>query len=421
MSHHRKKTIVIILASALALLIAFGIGVSVGSVAGLYKDVLTDEGNVPIEKVIGLYEKTRSSDVSFDQFWRIWGLLKTQYVDESVNDVDLFYGAIEGMVAGLGDPYSVYFPPEEAKEFAEGLSGEFEGIGAEIGLEDEQLTIIAPLPQSPAEQAGLRPGDKIFAIDGEDTAGITVDKAVSKIRGPRGTTVTLSVYHDGADQIEDVSIVRQTINVPTLISEMKENDIAYIRISYFNDETSREFDRAVTELLMNAPKGVILDMRSNPGGFLDASVRIASEWLPAGALVVEERGRAVGTKRHVSNGSHRFDALPTVVLVDEGTASGSEIVAGALQDHERAVVVGRQTFGKGSVQNFEVLPDGSAIKLTVAKWYTPQGRQITEDGIVPDEIIEIEPEALERDENGTIIDPDVTRALNILRAKIAAL
>lgn len=417
MSVKKKKFLVISIASCLGLLVAFGIGVSVGSAAGLYKSLENENGNIPIDRVIGLYERTRDETVEFDQFWRIWGMVKENYVDEDVSDVEMFYGAIEGMVASLDDPYSVYFPPVDAKEFAESLSGEFEGIGAEIGLRDGQLTIIAPLPDAPAERAGLRPGDAVFAIDGEDTRGITVDQAVKKIRGPRKTDVVLTIMHEGGEQIEDVSITRDTINIPSILWEMKEPEIAYLRISYFNEDTAAEFDKAVDGILAAGAKGLILDMRSNPGGYLDSSVEIASEWLPQDTLVVEERGRKeTDQKFHNSTGRHRFDGMPTVVLIDGGTASGSEIVAGALQDHKKATVIGRQSFGKGSVQNFEILPDGSAIKLTVAKWYTPLGRQITEDGIVPDKSIEIDLGSIPENMDD-FIDPDVQAAIDALRAQ----
>lgn len=369
-------------------ILSFVGGLAAGTYTSVRNEILDSRGTVDIAKVINLYSKTRSEEVSFDQFWEVWNKVKRNYVDQPVSDVDLFYGAISGMVAALGDPHSVYFPPKEAEEFSKDLAGEFEGIGAEIGIKDNQLLIIAPLPGSPAEKAGLRAGDKVFAIDEEDTAGIKLDVAVSKIRGPRGTEVKLTVTHNGFDTVEDIVIVRDKINIPTVDWKMIEDtNIAYLHISYFNQDTWLDFDKSVREILRVAPKGIILDLRSNPGGFLETSIDIASEWVKQGIIVSEKNGDDYIVE-HKSRGAHRLFAIPTVVMVDEGTASGSEIVAGALQDYGAAKIIGKKTFGKGSVQDFEVLLDGSGLKLTIAKWFTPKERKIDGEGIAPD--IEIE-------------------------------
>lgn len=386
----------------LCIILAFVGGIFIGQASDLQNNLFNETGDVDIKKVINLYSKTRSSEVNFDQFWTIWDKVKEKHVDRPISDVDLFYGALEGMVAGLDDPYSVYLPPQEAMEFAKDLAGEFEGIGAEIGVRDGQLQVIAPLPSSPAETAGLKPGDKIFAIDGEDAYGLTLEEAVLKIRGEKGTTVTLTVTQNGFETIRDVEIIRDTITVPTVHWEKLEDDIIYLRISYFNSETWNEFDSAVKEIINELPKGIVLDLRSNPGGFLETSVDVASEWVESG-LIVSEGQPDNGSKKYLSRGRHRLDGIKTVVLVDGGTASGSEIVAGALQDYKVATIIGTQTFGKGSVQEFEALPDGSALKLTVAKWYTPEGRGIDEEGIAPDVIVEeMFSEVL--NENGDVVD-----------------
>lgn len=382
MASKRKQWII----TGVLVLGAFFVGHTMGQASDLQAQLLGDDGYVDIEKVINLYSSTRSSEVNFDQYWDVWDMLRNEYVSEDIDEVSLFYNSIEGMVAGLDDPYSVYFPPRDAQEFAEGLAGEFEGIGAEIGIRDEQLTIIAPLPGSPAEQAGIAPRDKVFAIDGEDTAGITIDEAVGKIRGEKGTDVVLTILHEDGSALEDITVTRDTIEVPTVIWE-REGNLAYIRISYFNQDTWRDFNTAVVEVLEDRPAGIILDLRLNPGGFLDTSIDVASEWVTRGNILIQRERDGID-KTFATRGPHRLAGIPTVVLVDDGTASGSEIVAGALQDAGAATVMGTQTFGKGSVQDFQVLPDGSALKLTIAEWLTPNERAINKVGITPDIILE---------------------------------
>lgn len=410
--HSKGKVWLVVL-----MLFSFGVGLFFGTTFDVV-DGLLSGGEVEINKVVDVYSRSRSPEVAFDQYWAVWDKVKQKFVDQPVKDVDLFYGSIQGMVEALGDPHSNYLPPQPAKEFAEGLSGAFEGIGAEIGIRNEQLIIIAPLPGSPAEKAQLKPGDKILAIDDMDTAGISLDKAVSKIRGPKGTQVMLTITRDGLKDSKEITVTRDTIKVPTVIWEMKEGRIAYMRIGYFNEQTWTQFDKAVKEMLVEAPEGIVLDMRSNPGGFLDTAVRVASEWVENGVIVKE---KFVGDKsnEYITQGEHRLKGIPTIILVDEGAASGSEIVAGALQDYGIAKLVGKKTFGKGSVQDFEVLPDGSALKLTIARWYTPNDRQIDQKGIDPDVVIEGEMfEKKEGTEGATkedFIDRGLEKAIELLK------
>ncbi len=397
-------------------ILSFGTGLLAGRFWNTKKQITNDQGEVQISKIINLYSQNRSSVADFNQFWDIWNKVKEKYVGQPVDEVKLFYGAMEGMVAGLGDPYSVYFPPVKAKEFAKDLSGEFEGIGAELGLKDNQPIIIAPLPGSPAEKAGLKAGDKIYSVNKEDILKLTLDEIVGKIRGPEGTVVILTISHDGMEKAQDVSVTRQKIDVPSVSFEMKPGNIAYLRVSYFNDKTSTEFDKAVKQILAKSPKGLVLDLREDPGGYLDTAVEVASEWI-AGGVVVKEKYSNGKVDEYNSSGAHRLVDLKTIVLVDSGSASGSEIVAGALQDYGKATLVGEKTYGKGSVQEFEALPDGSALKITVAKWFTPKDRSIDKEGIMPDVVLDKMVEEV-KDKQGKVTsykDLGLAKALEMLK------
>ncbi|EFK96598.1 carboxyl-terminal protease [sediment metagenome] len=391
---------------------AFGLGVLAGQAYYVRKQIQNENGQIEISKVINLNRTLNKSDeVNFYQFWEIWDKIKQKYVNTNVKDVDLFYGAIEGMVYALGDPYSVYMVPKTADEFAKDLSGEFEGIGAEIGIKGGQLTVVAPLTDSPAEKAGLRAGDKILSIDKASTFGMDVNTAVSQIRGKAGTEVVLVITRNGAGKAFEVKITREKINVPSVNFSWQGDKVAYIRVLQFNEDTETDFDRYVSRLAKEGAKGIVLDLRNNPGGFLDTAVSMSSEWIENGVIVSEKSENGYG-KDHPVVGGHRLVGYKTVVLVNGGSASASEIVAGALQDHGKAIVLGEKTFGKGSVQDFETFEDGSALKLTVAEWYTPNGRNINKDGIRPD--IEFK-EDWENEKIGE--DKMLEKALELLTAK----
>lgn len=352
--------------------------------------------------------KYLTKDVDFMMFWDVWNRAKKDYIKKDTPDTKLFYGALSGIVSSLNDPYSVFLDPDTAKEFNDDLSGEFEGIGAEIGFKAGQLVIIAPLPGTPAEKAGLKAGDKILAIDKKNTATFSLEYAVSIIRGKKGTEVTLKIFRDGEKESRDVTITRNKIAIDSVKWEMKKDDVAYIKITSFAKDTEGKFAQAVRELIAKNPKGLIIDLRNNPGGFLETAVQLSGYWIDGKTVVIEEFGDG---KRdpYSSTTKPSLKDMKTIVLVDGGSASASEIVAGALQDYGKATLVGKKTFGKGSVQDLQQLKDGSAIKLTIAKWLTPLGRSINEEGIKPDVEVEITAEDVEKER-----DPQLDKAMSVI-------
>lgn len=384
----RAKKYAGIYLSVILFIISFGMGTVVGKTWYVKQQITDSEGNIQIDKILNLNRSLNKSSVDFDQFWQVWDKLKSTYVKEPVKETDMLYGAIQGLVSSLGDPYSLYFPPKEAEEFARDLSGELEGIGAEIGIKNNQLTVVSPLPDSPAEKAGLRPGDKIFNIDKESTFGMDVNVAVTKIRGKADTKVVLTVVRDNESKPIDITVTRSKINLPSVLFSMKPNNIAYLRVMQFNEDTTPQMNKYIKEMKSRSVKGIILDLRNNPGGYLDSAIEMSSEWVASG-VVVSEKGRDGRSREHKTEGDHSLAGIKTIVLVNKGSASASEIVAGALQDTKTGVLIGEQTFGKGSVQDLQTFPDGSALKLTVAEWFTPNGKNINKEGIKPDiEVIE---------------------------------
>ncbi|MFH2018551.1 MAG: S41 family peptidase, partial [bacterium] len=370
--------------SLILFIIAFGFGYFTSQVVHAQKLAGAESPSININRVVNIDREYDPIDsVDFNEFWKVWDSVKTKYVTSSVNDADLFYGAIQGMVMALGDPYSIYMPPKMAEQFTKDLSGELEGIGAEIGIKNQVLQVVTPMPESPAEKAGLRPGDKILAINEESTFGMDIVTAVSKIRGKGGTKVTLTIGRDDWGESKDITITRAKIIIPSVLYSLRADKIAVLRVMQFNDDTMPLLNKYVKKIQSEMAQAIILDLRNNPGGYLTSAIDMASLWVDNG-VVVSEKGRDGASRDHETAGTHPLANTKTVVLVNKGSASASEIVAGALQDHKKATVVGETTFGKGSVQDFEVFPDGSGLKLTVAEWYTPGGRNINKDGIAPD-------------------------------------
>lgn len=411
------KRFLIVIIIIIALLGSFGSGIYITVKSDVVKQLAIKEV-VYAGQVLGKYQKnddgSLTQDIDFNLFWQTWDALKKQYVDQDkINDKKLFYGALRGMVAAVEDPYTVFMDPKISQDFSDDLAGTFEGIGAEIGIKGEVLTIIAPLPGMPAELAGIKAGDKILAIDTVITQGMTVDEAVSKIRGPKDTNVVLTIVRDGLNEAQDIEITRDAILVSSVRTEKKADDIFVIKIISFNNDTELAFNNAVREALDSGAKGIVLDLRNNPGGYLDTAIEVASEWIEEGPIVFEQYGDSSKID-HLSRGRARLKDILTVVLVNEGSASASEIVAGALQDAGLAKLVGKKTFGKGSVQSLTNLGDGSSIKITIAKWLTPNGRSINDEGVAVDHDVEL---TLEDYNAGK--DPQMDKAVALLESKEA--
>jgi len=340
-----------------------------------------------VEKVANVFnqETSKPAEVDFGTFWDVWSRLEKQYVDKSkIDRQKLIDGAIAGMVRALGDPYTVYFPPQEAKEFQAEIKGSFEGIGAEIGLRKGIITIIAPLKNSPAERAGLKAGDKILKIDDTVTSELSVDEAVRLIRGEKGTKVKLTIFRDKDGEPREVAVTRDTIIVPNVTTEKRSDGVFVIELAHFSESSPSDFRGAVQEFANSGSTKLVLDLRNNPGGFLTAAVDIASWFLPAGDVVVTEHWSDGHEEVYRSKGYRSLENTKTVVLINQGSASASEILAGALRDQRGIKLVGEKSFGKGSVQELEDLPRGASLKITIAKWLTPSGTSINENGLTPD-------------------------------------
>ncbi len=368
-----------LLAGLLFSAVVFAFGYSIGSGTRLdrlhWGGIRVDDTPLDVAK-----------EVNFEAFWDVWHLVSDKYVDQPVDKQKMLDGAIEGMVAGLGDPYTTYFTPELAQEFNQEVDGVFYGIGAEIGERDDGIMIIAPLPNTPAETAGLVAGDLILSIDGTTTNGMSVYEAVRRIRGDIGTQVILSIYHVGDDASHDVAIIRDEITIDSVTWTLRTDGIAVITISMFNEDTVPLMRQAAEEIVAAHPKGMVVDLRNDPGGLLNAAIDVASMWVGNSVVVIEKT--LEGEESYGGSGTPVFANIPTVVLVNAGSASASEILSGALQDYGLATVMGEQTFGKGSVQEYhDGLVGGSAVKITIAHWLTPNGRTINGTGLTPDTVI----------------------------------
>jgi len=392
-----------ILASLILLLGVFSFGIYVGYTKRPESD-----------KILSVSHKESSSEINadFEPFWKVWNTLneKSIYANE-ISNQDRVWGATEGLASSLGDPYTIFLAPEENKTFTEEIKGSFQGIGAEIGMKDKILTVIAPLKNTPAWNAGLKAGDKIVKIDDVSTNDMTVEKAISLIRGEKGTTVILTIFRNGDNKTREISITRDQIEVPALETELRDDGIFVISFYTFSEQSVNFFRDALIEFIGSGSTKLIIDLRGNPGGYLDAAINIASWFVDQGKIIVSENfGDNSKQKDYRSYGPKLWDnSHSLIVLVDGGSASASEILAGALREHGVATLVGEKTFGKGSVQELIKITEDTSLKVTVANWLTPNGTSISLQGLEPDIKVEYTEKDYKNDR-----DPQLEKAVEIL-------
>ncbi len=395
---NRRATTTVLLVA-----IFFGFGIYVGYHNG-----------PAIDKVVNVSNKETAvtTTADFAPFWKVWNSINEKNPGANkISDQDKVYGAISGLVGSLNDPYSVFFKPDEAKLFESDIQGSFGGIGMEVGIKDKVLTVIAPLKNTPAYKADIRPGDKILKIDKTITTNLSIEKAIKLIRGDVGTTVTLTIFRDGDQEPREVKIVRDNINIPTLDTELRKDGVFVIKLYSFSANSAELFRNALKQFTTSNTDKLLLDLRGNPGGYLDAAVSMSSWFLDGGKTVVtEDYGNNIKAKEYRSQGYNIFtDKLKFAILIDSGSASASEILAGAMQDYKKAILVGDQSYGKGSVQEVVSVTPDTILKITVAKWLTPNGNSISEKGLTPDYKVPFTKKDIEQKK-----DPQLDKAVNLL-------
>jgi len=400
---------------ASALIFFFSLSFGLGSIFG-YRGYLTKLREFP-KVTINRDVPVDKKDLDFSLFWRVWDTLHVQYYDKSkVIDAQLVYGAISGMVAAVGDPYTVFLPPKENKIVQEDLQGNFEGVGIQIGFKNDRLAVIAPLPDSPAEKAGVIAGDLIIGIIDKnkgielDTSGITIPDAVEIIRGPAKSKITLVLKRDGVDELLETEIVRESIDVDSVLYKYVDDDqkIAHVEILKFSGETVEEWNEVVEELVKNPNlEGIIIDLRNNPGGFLEQAVELGSDFLEIGEVVVIEEDAGGVRQEFRVDKLGRFRNENIVVLINGGSASASEILAGALRDEKGSMLVGETSFGKGTIQESQQIDGNAGLHITIARWLTPSGFWVNDGGLVPDFEVKDDPETEE--------DEQLEKAIELLK------
>lgn len=401
-----NKTTKILLSLFVGLILSAGV-FSAGLLAGIYLPLFSNRASANTAT-------PKDQHALFVPFWEAWDIVHNQYVDQPLDDVALMRGAIRGMMDAIGDKQTYYMDPAVYKDATTQLEGEYEGIGAYVDTSGDYLTIVSPIEGSPAEAAGLKPGDQIVAIDGVDMTGVSPEQARQKVLGPVGSTVKLSITREGQEEPLEFVLTRAKIVVPSVTSKTLENNIAYIDINQFGDKTTSELMAAIDQTLSQNPKGVIIDLRNDVGGYLQTAIEVASQFIEKGIVLYEQYGD--GTRvPHYALGEGRMTNLPIVVLVNEGSASASEVLAGALQDYGRAKLVGVISYGKGSVQQWMPLSgDNGAARVTIAKWLTPHERTIDGVGLTPDYVVEFTEADAANDR-----DPQLDKAIEVLLDLIA--
>ncbi len=388
----------------LVILAAFGAGVYVG-----------DVNRPAVDKVLLQNKDTQvGTQADFAPFWKVWNTINEKYPTSTTTDQEKVYGAAAGLVGSLNDPYSVFFSPEDAKNFEDEIAGNFSGIGMEVGIKDKVLTVISPLKDTPAYKANIKPGDKILKIDTTVTSNLSIDKAIKLMRGPEGTTVTLLILHEGSTEPVEVKIVREIINIPTLDTELRPDGIFVIKLYSFSANSANLFRDAIKKFADSGSDKLLLDLRGNPGGYLDAAVDMASWFLPTGKTVVtEDYGNNKKPDILRSKGYNIFtDKLKFVILINGGSASASEILSGAMQDYKLATLVGEQSYGKGSVQEVVKVTPDTLLKITVARWLTPNGTSISLKGLTPDYVV-----PFTKQDSDNKKDPQLDKAVQLLLNK----
>ena len=401
----KNKRIIYIVFGVVIIALVFGAGFLLGK-KSIPQAALHDR--IFFNKELG-----KPETFDFSLFWEALRKLEDNYVDASKIDYQqMLYGAISGMTDSLGDDYTVFMKPEKTESFVKSVSGNdsFEGVGMELGIKGKVLTVVAPIDGTPAQKAGIKAGDKILKIGDKTTEGMQTEEAVSLIRGKKGTQVILSILRESFDKPKDFTLTRDVINVPVIRLEILDDNIAYIKIYQFTSNLPSKFEDIVSEVLKSNAKKIIIDLRNNPGGYLEVANEVASWFLPKGEVVVREEFRDGKSNEYKSRGYQHLQNFSVVIIVNGGSASASEILAGALRDQKGVKLIGEKTFGKGSVQTLETFRDDSSLKVTVAKWFTPNGTSIADEGLKPD--VEVEPTQEDIDNDK---DPQLDKAIEIIK------
>ncbi len=399
-NHSYKKRGIVVILLLLVLVGVFRIGYNAGAAGYTF--------SVKEFKIVN--KSNPQSEVDYSLLWQALDVVGKKYIEkDQIDQKKVLYGAIGGAVAAAGDEYTQFFDPEALAQFKTELQGKFSGIGAEVGKRNGNIVVISPLDDSPAQKAGLLPNDIIVKVDDKSTQDMSVDSVVNLIRGPQNTQVRLTLYREGKTATFDVTITRQQIEIKSVkltYKQVGEKQIAVLKISRFGDDTQRLFDAAVKEIRSKNVNGIVLDLRNDPGGYLDTSVSVASDWLEKDKLIVKEAHSEKDVIDYKSSGINRLSGIKTVVLINGGSASAAEILTGALKDNGKAILIGEKSFGKGSVQELVPLAQNTAVKVTVAKWITPGGKNLHKDGLQPD--IEVK---LTEDDATNNRDPQLDKAL----------